>query len=72
MDMVRVSVACFLFYCQIMSLEMFTNMDETGVYFRAHPNNTLGKVKGCNLALAVNLTGIDKLKFLVIYTSKQP
>ena len=57
------------------------NMDETGLYFRAHPNKTLaqGKVKGrklqkerVTLALAVNSTGTDKLKLLVIYKSKQP
>jgi hypothetical protein len=44
------------------------NMDETGLYFRAHPNKTLtqGKVKGrklqkerVTLALAVNSTGTD-------------
>ncbi len=56
------------------------NMDETGLSFRAHPNKTLaqGKVKGrklqkerVTLALAVNSTGTDKLKLLVIYKSKQ-
>ena len=55
-------------------------MVETRLYFRAHPNKTLalGKVKGrkfhkecVTLALAVNSTGIDKLKLLVIYMSKQ-
>ena len=57
------------------------NMNETEFYFRADPNKTLvqGKVKGQKLqkehvtiALVVNSTGIDKLKLLVIYTSKQP
>ena len=56
-------------------------MDETGLYFRAHPNKTLtqGKVKGwklhnqpITLALVVDSTGINKLKLLVIYMSKQP
>ena len=55
-------------------------MDETGLYFRAHPNKTLaqGKLKGRKLqkecatfALAVNSIGTDKLKLLMIYTSKQ-
>ena len=62
-------------------LEDVYNTDEIGLYFRAHPNKTLvqGKVKGrklqkerVTLALDVNSTGIDKLKLLVIYTSKQP
>ena len=57
------------------------NMDETGLYFRAHPNKTLaqGKVKGrklqkerVTLALAANSTRNHKLKLVVIYTSKQP
>ena len=57
------------------------NMDETGLYFKVHPNKTLaqGKVKGrklqnerVTLALVVNSTGTDKLKLLMIYTSKQP
>jgi hypothetical protein len=57
------------------------NMDETGLYFRAHPNKRLaqGKVKGwklhnelVTLALVVNSTGTDKLKLLMIYMSKQP
>ena len=56
-------------------------MNETGLYFRAYHNKTLpeGKVKGrklqkesVTLALVVNSTGTDKLKLLVIYTSKQP
>ena len=56
-------------------------MDENGLYFRAHLNKTLaqGKVKGrklqkehVTLALVVNPTRIDKLKLLVLYTSKQP
>ena len=56
------------------------NMDEIGLYFRARPNKTLaqGKVKGRKLkkenvtiALDVNSIGTDKLKLLVIYTSKQ-
>jgi hypothetical protein len=56
-------------------------MDETGLYFRAHPNKTLaqGKVKGRKLqkervtcALVVNSTRINKLKLLMIYMSKQP
>ena len=62
-------------------LEDIYNMDETGLYFRAHHNKTLaqGKVKGwklqeerVTLALDVNLTGTYKLKLLVLYTSKQP
>ena len=62
-------------------LEDVYNMDEIGLYFRAHPNKTLaqGKVKGrklqkerVTLALVVNSTGTDKLKLLVIYKSKQP
>ena len=57
------------------------NMDEIGLYFRAHPNKTLaqGRVKGRTLkneivtiTLATNSNGTDKLKLLVIYTSKQP
>jgi hypothetical protein len=56
------------------------NMDETGLYFRANPNKILarGKVKGPKLqkervtfSLVVNSIGIDKLKLLMIYTSKQ-
>ena len=51
------------------------NMNETKLYFRAHPNKTLAqrKVKGrklqkdhVTLALVVNSTGVDKLKLLVI------
>jgi hypothetical protein len=54
-------------------------MDETGLYFTTHPNKTLaqGKVKGRKLqkervtfALVVNSPGTDKLKLLMIYTSK--
>ena len=75
MDLVRVRVTSFLLFCQIY------NMDEIGLYFRAHPNKTLaqGKVKGwklqkehVTLVLVVNSIGIDKLKLFVIYTSKQP
>ena len=56
-------------------------MDEIGLYSRTQPEKTLtqGKVKGWKLqkervalALGVNSTRIDKLKLLVIYTSKQP
>ena len=56
-------------------------MDETRLYSRAHPNKPLaqGKVKGQKLqkervilALAVNSTGTDKLKVIMIYMSKQP
>ena len=56
-------------------------MNEIGLYFRAHPNKTLaqGKVKGWKLqkehvtiALAIDSIGIDKLKLLMIYTSKRP
>jgi hypothetical protein len=51
------------------------NMDETGLYFRAHHNKTLaqGKVNDQKLhkervtfALAINSTGIVKLKLLMI------
>jgi hypothetical protein len=57
------------------------NMDEVGLYFRARPNKTLaqGKVKGqklqrerVTLALVVNSTRTDKLKFIVIDMFKQP
>ena len=56
------------------------NMNKIGLYSRAHPNKTLAqeKVKGrklqrehVTLALDVNSIGTDKLKLLVIYTSKQ-
>jgi hypothetical protein len=60
-------------------LEDIYNMDETGLYFRAHHNKTLaqGKMKGWKLqkervTLVVNSTGIDKLKLLVICMSEQP
>ena len=62
-------------------LEDVYNMDEIGLYFKAHLNKTLAqeKVKGwklqrehVTLALAINSTGPDKLKLLVIYMSKQP
>jgi hypothetical protein len=57
------------------------NMDEIGLYFRAHPNRTLaqGKAKGwklqkerVTLALVVNSTRTAKLKLLMMYTPKQP
>jgi hypothetical protein len=57
------------------------NMDESGLSLRTYPNKTLaqGKVKGQKLhkervtfALVVNSNGIDKLKLLMIHTSKQP
>jgi len=50
-------------------------MDEIGLYFRAHPNKTLaqGKVNDQKLhkervtfSLAINSTGIVKLKLLMI------
>ena len=53
----------------------------TLLYFGVHPNKILaqGKVKGrklqkerVTLAFVVNSTITDKLKLLVIYTSKQP
>ena len=56
-------------------------MNETGLYFKAHPNRTptQGKVKGrklqkehVTLTLVVNSTRIDKLELLVVYASKQP
>ena len=81
MDMVRVRVASFLFFWSNYEGEDVYNMDDTGLYCRAHPNKTFsqGKVKGWNLqkervalALVVISTGIDKLKLLVIYMSKQP
>ena len=62
-------------------LEDVYNMDETGLYSKAHLNKTLAKekVKGrklqrerVTLALAINSTRPNKLKLLVIYTSKQP
>ena len=57
------------------------NINETGLYFRSHPNKILaqGNVKGqklqkehVTLAHVVNSTRTDKLKLLVIYTSKEP
>jgi hypothetical protein len=57
------------------------NMDEVGLYFRAHPNKTLTyrRVKGwrlqkkcVTLALVVISIGTNKLKLLMIYMSKQP
>ena len=55
------------------------NMDETGLYYKAQPSKTLAqsKIKGQKiqkerfiLALAVNATGTDKLKLLVVGKSK--
>ena len=57
------------------------NLDETCLYFRAQPAKTLaqGKLKGrkiqddrLTLAIAVNSTGTNKLKLLVIHKSQQP
>ena len=57
------------------------NMDETELNFKAHSNKTLaqGKMKDRKLqkehitfAFVVNAIGIDKLKLLVTYKSKQP
>jgi hypothetical protein len=60
-------------------LEDVYNTDETKLYFKVHPNKTLaqGKVKGQKLqkervTLVVISTGIDNLKLLIIYSSKQP
>jgi hypothetical protein len=62
-------------------LEDVYNMDVTGLHSRAHPNKILAqrKVKGRKLqkeratfALAVNSTGTDKLKLLMLNTCKQP
>ena len=41
MDMVRVRVASFLFFLSNYEPEYVCNMDETGLYFRAHPNKRL-------------------------------
>ena len=78
MNLVRVRVASFLFFCQIMSLEMFTTwMRLDCVLEHILIKHAQGKVKGRKLqkkrvtfALAVNSLGIDKLKLLMIYTSK--
>jgi hypothetical protein len=56
------------------------NLDETRLYFRAHPNKTLaqGKVKGwklqnkcVTLVVVIISNGTIKLNLLVIYMSKQ-
>ena len=51
MDLVRVRVASFLFFWSDYGPVDVYNMDETGLYFRAHSNKTLaqGKMKGQKL-----------------------
>ncbi|KAK9841678.1 hypothetical protein WJX74_009921 [Apatococcus lobatus] len=63
------------------TMESVYNFDEAGVYFRAKPSKTLatGPVHGkkmqkerITLGFAVNATGSDKIKPVVIGTAKRP
>ena len=81
MDVGRARVASFLFFCQIMSLKMLRTWMRLDCILEHIVIKTLaqGKVKGRKLqknrvplVIVVNSAGIDKLKLLVSYTSKQP
>jgi hypothetical protein len=80
MDLVRVRVASFLFFCQIMSMKMFTTCMRLDCIVEHVLINILaqGKVKCWKLQEErvtfglVNSTGTDMLKLLMIHTSKQP
>ena len=74
-------MASFMFFLSNYDHEDVYNMDEIGLYSRAHPNKTLAQVKvegqklqkeRVTLALVVNSIGTHKLKLFVIYTSKKP